>query len=259
MPTGYVHGALIDMYHVGGGAPWIFPLFQERTGIVLAVGSSDIPSPKTWTDDERAQVDSFFRQYKAKPDAAAKRKFSTISGKEVPGAELWRKFISEGWKTWKITDSITRVLTQKRFHPIILMQYSSRPDVWPEADTYIPQVMDDIAIELFGEEALDGLGRLKDSLHSSVKVLIQRTWISIYNKYSKAKATVKAYEEEATRALESELIPFLIISVTYCDFYRCLGGLWGRCCEGHHRQNFEVESGMRGHTIKVGKRQVARR
>ena len=203
MPSHYVHGAMIDMLYDGDGAPWIFERWQERTGITLVAGSSDIPSPTTWTMEDKAQVQSYLEQYRSEPDAAARLAFSTISGKQVPGALLWRNFILKGWETWKIHDAITRILIEIRFHPCILMQYSSKPDTWPDADHFIPQVMDDVAVELFGDEALDGLGRLQDRLRPSVKVIIQRTWIFIYNKYIKARAAVKDYETDVSAALES--------------------------------------------------------
>ncbi|PPQ80695.1 hypothetical protein CVT26_006699 [Gymnopilus dilepis] len=195
MPSNFNHGSLIDMSLENDGAPWKFRHWQEKTGIPLAADSPYIPAAPSWGKDERAQVHSFFMQYQAKADANAKRAFSTISRQQVPGAGLWRDFVQAGWKTWRINDRITRVLIDTRFHPCILAQYSSDPDKWPDSADVLPQVMDDVAVELFGEEALDGLGRLQPGLRPAVKTFILRTWISIRNKVKAAKKKAKACEE----------------------------------------------------------------
>ncbi|KAF8881145.1 P-loop containing nucleoside triphosphate hydrolase protein [Gymnopilus junonius] len=205
MPSHFVHGALVDMYLEGDGAPWIFPQWQEITGIYAGIftePSPEFPAPSNWTDQQRRQVKSYFDQYAKKPDATAKIKFSGAPASQVPGAELWRRFINNGWKSWKIHDRITRVLIETRFHPCILAKYSANPDAWPDSTDIIPQILDDVALELFGEDSLDGLGRLQDSLRPSTKALVQRTWISIHNKVTATKKKIAMHEKEAVDAFD---------------------------------------------------------
>jgi TATA-binding protein-associated factor len=157
-------------------------------------------------------VRTYFHRYSKHIEARdlqARLSFSLTSGQKAPGAELWRQFVINGWKSWKIHDRITRVLIQKRLHPCILASYSKTPDVLPDSAYYIPRAVDAVGHELFGEEALDGLGNLSAELIPMMKAIIQRTWLSICTKAGNAKKKMGVLEQEVQQAFEGKAIPYV--------------------------------------------------
>jgi hypothetical protein len=210
MPSHYVHSALVEMFHECKGAPWTFVRWQEITKCPGGLFPEDSAlASHTWTASQTEDVRSYFRRYAGyikTRDLPARLTFSLSSGQTAPGAELWRRFISKGWKSWKINDRITRILIQKRLHPAILARYSQTPDKLPESLHYIPRVVDAVGIELFGEEALDGLGNLSVDLIPMTKAIIQRAWGSICSKVKNAKKKMGALELEAQEAFDGKAI-----------------------------------------------------
>ena len=210
MPSHYVHSALVEMFNECKGTPWTFVQWQEITKCPGGLFPEDNAlASHNWTASQTEDVQSYFRRYAAymeTRDLPARLIFSTSSGQTAPGAELWRHFISKGWKSWKINDRITRILIQKRLHPAILARYSQTPDELPESLHYIPRAVNAVGIELFGEEALDGLGNLSVELISMTKAIIQRAWASICTKVRNAKKKMGSLELEAQAAFDGKAI-----------------------------------------------------
>jgi len=213
MPSHYVHSALVEMFHECNGAPWTFAQWRETTKCPGGLFPEDgAPTSHKWTTSQTEDVRNYFQRYSRLMegrDLQARLSFSLTSGQTAPGAELWRRFISKGWKSWKINDRITRVLIQKRLHPCILANHSETPDELPDSLHYIPRAVDAVGLELFGEEALDGLGNLSAKLIPMTKAIIQRAWISIVTKVGNAKKKMGALEQEARKAFDGKAIPYV--------------------------------------------------
>lgn len=210
MPSHYNHSALVEMFHTCNGAPWTFARWREitdcPTGLFPENGS---PASHKWTASQTADVQTYFHRFANQIEARdlkARLSFSLTAGRKAPGADLWRKFITNGWRIWKINDRITRVLIRKRLHPCILAQHSKSPDVLPDSAHYIPRAVDAVGSELFGPEAMDGLGNLSAELIPMTKAIIHRTWISICTKVGNAKKKIGALEDEAQQAFEGMAI-----------------------------------------------------
>jgi TATA-binding protein-associated factor len=201
------------MFLVCSGAPWTFARWREITkcpgGLFPEVGSA---ASHNWTASQIKDVETYFQRYNSHLEARdlpGRLSFSLTPGPKAPGAELWRRFIINGWKSWKIHDRITRILIQKRLHPAILANHSKTPDVLPDSTYYIPRAVDAVGMELFGEEALDSLGNLSAKLIPMTRALIQRTWLSICTKVGNAKKKMDTLEQEAERAFEGKAIPYV--------------------------------------------------
>jgi TATA-binding protein-associated factor len=255
MPSHYAHSALVEMFLECKGAPWTYARWREITKCHGGLFPEDgAPASHNWTASQTEDVRTYFHRYSKHIEARdlqARLSFSLTSGQKAPGAELWRQFVINGWKSWKIHDRITRVLIQKRLHPCILASYSKTPDVLPDSAYYIPRAVDAVGHELFGEEALDGLGNLSAELIPMAKAIIQRTWISICIKAGNAKKKMGALEQEAQRAFEGKPVPY-VCQTSLTEPTHRLGARRG-IEEGRHSNrhytSLAVESRMRRHTI----------
>jgi len=210
MPSHYVHSALVEMFHECNGAPWTFMRWREITKCPGGLFPEDSAlASHNWTPSQAEDVRSYFRRYSGymnTRDLPSRLTFSLSPAQTAPGADIWRRFISKGWKSWKINDRITRILIQKRLHPAILARYSQTPDELPDSLHYIPRAVDAVGIELFGEEALDGLGNLSHELIPMTKAIIQRAWRSICTKVGNAKKKMGSLESEAQAAFDGKAI-----------------------------------------------------
>ena len=213
MPSHYVHSALVEMFHECKGAPWTFPRWREITKCPGGLFPEDgTPASHGWTASQTEDVRTYFMRYSQQMktrDLPARLSFSLSPAQMSPGAELWRRFVIQGWKSWKINDRITRVLIQKRLHPSILASHSKTPDVLPDSLYYIPRAVDAVGNELFGEESLDGLGNLSAELIPMTKAIIQQMWLSICTKVGNAKKKMGALEQEAQWAFEGKAIHYV--------------------------------------------------
>jgi hypothetical protein len=255
MPSHYVHSALVEMFHDCKGAPWNFARWQEITkcpgGLFPKAGAS---ASHNWTASQAEDVHTYFLRYSKHMEARdlqLRLTFSLTPAQKSPGAELWRRFIINGWRTWKVHDRITRVLICKRLHPCILANYSKTPDELPDSANYIPRAVDAVGFELFGEEALDGLGNLSAELIPMVKAIIQRTWLSIGHKVGNAKKKMGALEQEAQEAFEGKPVPYACQTSLTEPTYRLepRRGIEEGSHSNRHYTSLAVESRMRGHTI----------
>lgn len=205
MPSHYVHSALVEMFHESKGAPWTFTRWREITkcpgGLFPEGGAS---ASHKWTASQTDDVRSYFRRYSDHMQSRDLTGRLKLALSPLPGAELWRRFVINGWKSWKINDRITRVLIQKRLHPSILAIHSQTPDELPDSLHYIPRAVDAVGLELFGEEALDGLGNLSVKLIPMTRSIIHRTWTSICTKVGNAKKKMGSLEKEAQAAFDGK-------------------------------------------------------
>lgn len=189
------------------GAPWTFPIWQEITGVRHGLfPDDDALLPPGWTRETADLISSYFNQFKQQSSEAKKATFSQgrSNGSHVPGRSLWQKFITDGWKDWKIHSKITSVLSIERLHPLTLALSVSNGSFqeWPRATDYLPEATNSVGKALFGDEALDENGRLLQPLRSMTYVMMQRTWNVIRNQVDRNRSRISVLEKEVLAAFE---------------------------------------------------------
>jgi hypothetical protein len=207
MPSHTIHSALTKMHYDLPGAPWIFPAWKDLTGVRNGLfPTEDHLLPLGWSPATAEQISSYFDQFRACKKEDDKIKFSSAKkgGDVIPGRKLWRDWVSDGWKKWKIHAKITDVLVAENLHPFMIAAQSNS---WPDGAEWTPLAVDPVGTALFGEDSCnDGLGRLKSELRSTTKALIQRTWMILYNQHTRSKVRIAHLESEAIKAFEGWLL-----------------------------------------------------
>jgi len=186
-------------------APWNFPQWQAITGVIHGLfPEDDSLLPKGWTRETANSVRSYFDQYSKKKKEDDKIKFASgrAGGHQVPGRDLWRKWVTEGWKTWKIHSRIIQVLSSENLHPLTLALGSKTGSLesWPPGAQYIPMAVDPVGAVLFGPESQDIYGRIHADLRQTTQALIQRTWTNLYNQTQRSRTRIVNLEKDATDA-----------------------------------------------------------
>lgn len=205
MPSHSVHSALVQMF-CDDESPWAYPEWQDITGVRHGLfPAEDALLPAGWSRADATFILSYFDQYGQKVKEDDKIKFSgaRAGAAQVPGRDLWRKWVIEGWRSWKIHARITSVLSKENLYPLTIM-LSSKTEVWPHGATWIPLAVDPVGRVLFGDDALDASGRVVSEMRMATQALIQRTWTNIYNQTQRSKARIINLEKEATDAFDSE-------------------------------------------------------
>lgn len=105
MPVDTIHSALLEMYFDDPGAPWKFPKWPTLTGtngVLFAEDDSQLP--KGWNQKTSQYIRSYIDQYKKEKTQEQMIPFAARKGaSEVPGRELWRKFVTDLWKTHQLS------------------------------------------------------------------------------------------------------------------------------------------------------------
>lgn len=195
---------------LNNGAPWSFPEWQAITGVLHGLfPEDDSLLPKGWTRETANSVRSYMDQYSKKKTEDDKIKFAAAraGGDQVPGRNIWRNWVTEGWKAWKIHSKIIEALSSENLHPLTLALSSKTGslDAWPPGAQYIPMAVDPVGAMLFGPESLDRFGRVHAELRQTTQALIQRTWTNLYNQTQKSKARIINLEKDATDAFNGGL------------------------------------------------------
>ncbi|KAF9455565.1 P-loop containing nucleoside triphosphate hydrolase protein [Collybia nuda] len=213
MPSHTVHSALIQM-HLDDGAPWVYPRWMEITGVTHGIfPDEDSPLPKGLTRQDLVYLRSYFDQYgkKVKEDDKIKFASATKNSAQVPGRRIWRQWVTDRWRDWKIHMRIISILKAENLHPISLALSAQEPDAvemtidtfWPPGKMYIPMAVDSVALELFGMEIQNSRGAIPPRARGIVQALIQRTWKVIHNQVDRSQGRIRKVEEEAIRAFEA--------------------------------------------------------
>lgn len=206
MPSHTVQSTLIKMFH-NDGAPWNWTTWKNITGIHDGIfPTDDALLPKGITRQDTIDIKSYFDQYQAQPNEDAKIKFAGQNkGNPLPGRVKWREWVTTKWKEWKIHGIITDVLTREGLHPLNIMTIDVRGEmIWPNAETYIPLVVDPVAQNLFGDESFDQACRLSFQYRNVTQQLIQQVWGNIHKQTRRNKNRLGALEDAATRAFKGE-------------------------------------------------------
>lgn len=104
-------------------APWCFPQWQSITGVRHSLfPEDDSLLPKDWNRANANSVRSYFDQYSKKKKEDDKIKFASdrAGGDQLPGRDFWRKWVSNGWKEWKIHSKVIEVLSSENLHPLTI-------------------------------------------------------------------------------------------------------------------------------------------
>jgi len=204
MPTHTAASALIS-FHAYNGAPWCWPRWQEITGVKHGLfPTDDAQLPKGWTRREAQEIQSYFYQYhQLSPDERIKFSVNSSSGQVVPGRSKWNSWVNSNWAKWGIHNSIVTILHDAGCYPLTIAATEGSGDVWPDAGTYIPIILDDVALQLFGEEAFSGSDRLPFLLRRPTTSIIQRSWATIRVRFNRDKARLPEIEQAAVEAFNS--------------------------------------------------------
>jgi hypothetical protein len=184
MPSHTASSALIKLFSFNG-APWQWPAWQERTGIHHGLfPDDDSKLPKGWTRKDAVDVQSYFRAYHLLPTEEKKIAFAVNAkggASAYPGREFWNNFIFRKWDSWNIHTAVIEELKEWGIHPLdILISENSLDAPWPASDSYLPIILDSLAVKLFGEEAFpNGSLVLRPTLREAFRIIPQRSWNTI--------------------------------------------------------------------------------
>ena len=153
MPSHIAAEVLIQL-HAFGGLPWVYPVWQELTGMQHGLFPHDDQDlPKGWTRNDARDIQSFFHQYNQIPpkETTAHQQFASGKNDIIPGRKKWAQFVQNRWKSWGI-----------EIHPLTIINSNGIPihidgvfnnAAWPHSDLYIPAAIDTIAMSIFGPGA----------------------------------------------------------------------------------------------------------
>lgn len=191
------------------GLPWDCPVWQDLVKVKHGLFPSDPHlSPPGWTGDDLEDVKSFFDQCQAKATDENRIAFvAQTRGAALPGRKKWKTWITALWKTARIHERIIAVLAANHCHPLTLaIEQEGDTGTWPAGALWIPTCVDAIALDLFGTEALNPHGRLKEIHRPTVQALVQRTWTYLTKRLERAQKRFAVCEQQALEAFNGNLL-----------------------------------------------------
>ncbi|EAU81754.1 hypothetical protein CC1G_13117 [Coprinopsis cinerea okayama7 len=207
MPTHTPASALVICFTAMKGAPWNYPKWQEITGVYHGLFPEDDKHlPIGWTRRDADNVRSYFTQFSSYQKDEQKLKFAVVRTKAgqdpIPGRAFFRDWVTSLISSvWMMYTRIATILEDTNIHPLQIMVAADNLDKWPMSNYYIPMVIDRVALELFGPEALGPTGLLPDELRAVVGIFIQRTWVVVKRSSMRKIKSLKTYETDAESAL----------------------------------------------------------
>jgi hypothetical protein len=213
MPTHTLSSALIKLYYAVPGAPWVYPTWQDITGIRHGLfPAEDDRLPYGWTRQMAGAIESYFDQYNQKKTEDEKIKFAAarkrVGEDEVAGRPLFRDWVTSCYGIWNVHSIITQAFSSAHVHPIQIMASNNDLTIFPSSNTYLPLVIDQIALLLFGCDALDRSGHLLLPLRDSFLVLLQRTWQNCSRQSVRSRNRLVTAEKAAMDAFEGNVSSF---------------------------------------------------
>lgn len=208
MPSHTTSSALIKLFFLNG-APWGWPAWQERTGIQHGLfPDGDEQLPPGWTRQDAIDVQSYFNAYNQLSSEGEKIKFATRSrgGSSYPGRTIWNAFVARNYARWGIHNLIVEELKEWDIHPMtVLIRENSANDQWPNADFYIPKIVDSLGLKLWGYEAFpDGIEVLTTDLRKCLQIFVQRSWNTLRVQVSGMRNRQTEVEAAATAAFNGK-------------------------------------------------------
>jgi hypothetical protein len=215
MPSHTAASALVKLHSLGG-LPWVWPAWQELTGIRHELfPEDDRLLPKGWTRADANDIKSYFDQYNAIDTEDNKIKFAvaTRDGRSVPGRKKWSDFVSKSWHKWGIHELIIDGLKKQGVHPVMLLVQEKSMDHWPKSDTYIPMALDAIGMSIFGIEAFNGADVLGYNIRKCLTIFVQRSWSRIREQVQRDKGRLDEIEKSVMESFEGKFI-YLFANLT---------------------------------------------
>jgi hypothetical protein len=201
MPSHTIHSALTKMHGEADGTPWNCTQWKLLTGVYHGLFPTDDKHlPEGWTCRMADEIASYFDQFNNKMTDEEKIKFAS-SKSEIPGRKSWCDWVNKLWKEHHIHDKIIDVLSSENLHPYTLSSQNDSPDIWPDANQFVPLAVDPVGLALFGEDCLAG-DRVRMNLRDTTKALITRTWLLLYTNRTRSQKRVVALEAETIKAFQ---------------------------------------------------------
>lgn len=209
MPSYTLANGLIKLYHAVPGAPWIYPTWQDVTGVRHGLFPTDDDKlPHGWTREIAKEVEIYFSQYSRKNErqrqAFAGKKLKKGEKDSVAGRTLFGNWVSSQYGTWKVHALVIKVLNERHLHLIQIMASNDCLSEFPLSGTYLPMAIDDLAEALFGLESLDASGLLLNRLRGGTLILLQRTWENCRKQTKRSKQRLENCEKKALEAFDCE-------------------------------------------------------
>lgn len=183
MPSHKSPSAFIKLFCLNG-APWEWPAWQERTGIHHGLFPAlDEHLPPGWTRQNAVDVHSYFTAYNQLTSETDRIRFATRTqgGSSYPGRAFWSSFVNGNYSRWGIHNLVVAELKEWDVHPMaIMIRENSTNDQWPNADFYVPKIIDSLALKLWGPEAFrEGSEILSTDLRRCLQIFVQRAWTNL--------------------------------------------------------------------------------
>ncbi|KAJ3560425.1 hypothetical protein NP233_g10845 [Leucocoprinus birnbaumii] len=192
--------------HALEGAPWRWPVWQERTGIYHGLFPEDDKHlPSGWTRKNAEDVQSYFQNYLAQPNEDKKQQYQSKTNH--PGKAVWTEFMKRNWPKWKIHSAVVEELNEWDCHPtaIVIREHNGDHHQWPHADGYAATILNTLGLKLFGEEAfLPNTTTLPQSVRKPLTIFVQRSWDTLRKAVGRLKSSAAKVEADA-RASFAEL------------------------------------------------------
>ncbi|KAF5344438.1 hypothetical protein D9756_011277, partial [Leucocoprinus leucothites] len=201
MPSHTAASGLIKLYELDG-APWKWPAWQERTGVLHGLFPDDDKHlPPGWSRQDARDVKAYFQAYIELKREDRKIQFATRpkgGGANFPGRAIWNAFVSRHWNRWGLHSVIVEEIREFDIHPTsVIARDSSLRGQWPHADAYVSMILDTLGMKLFGEEAFpEDCEVLPAGLRKALQVFVQRSWNTIRGQVKALRD--RRYEIEAT-------------------------------------------------------------
>jgi len=98
-----------------------------------------------------------------------------------PGHDFWREWVKRRWAHWGIHSIILNELKETGIHPqVILLREGTESFAWPNANEYVPIVIDSLGMQLFGEDAFHmGSDILPSQYRTVIKSFVLTSWTQI--------------------------------------------------------------------------------
>lgn len=218
MPSHTVAGALVVSWSTSPpDASWSWPAWREITGVRHGLfPSDDAHLPRGISRVDANDIYQYFQSYSLLSSKTAKLAFANGSKGILrhPGQPKWSSFVTKGWPTWNIHGIIIKQMREHGIHPATLLQNENDLNnpraVWPNLADYIPIILDDLGLELFGEEAFpNGLDILPVSMRQCLSPLVQRSWNTTRVQLSNLRKQCDKIQADANNAMASMYISYI--------------------------------------------------
>lgn len=213
MPSHTAAEVLIQLHDLGG-YPWVWPAWQELTGIQHGLfPPDDHHLPTGWTRMDATDIMSFFHQYNQIPkkDTSARSRFASANNETVPGRRKWSDFVKKQWEKWGIHQLVVEGLRKHSIHPITIINGSTIPinlygkfnnACWPHSELYTPMALDTIGMLIFGPEAFGDAEILAGPIRTCLTPFVQRSWARIREQVKQDVTKLDEIEKAALKAFE---------------------------------------------------------